>query len=296
MKIFEDKHYNANCIVMENNNLILKIIPSLGFKIASIKYKNKEFLFQPTNLKYESPLYADDFSKYDTSGLDEMIPTIDSCLYEGNFLPDHGDVWSLIWDVKVMDNSIAGKVNLKSLPLSFEKRISFENENTICMDYKVKNNSKEEQSYLWALHGLNNFNDDTEIILPKSATKLLDVINNEVIENKDKIDDLLKLCFYENNKNYKFYLLNEIEKGECGLLYKDCNLKYIIKYDININPYLGVWITKGGFKGEYNCALEPSNGFYDSLNIAKKNNKYEKIMPLEEKTWTINIEISELGM
>ncbi len=296
MRIYEDKHLNANCIVMENNNLVLKVIPNLGFKMASIKYKNKEFLFQPSLLKYEIPKFMDNFSKYDTSGLDEMIPTIDSCIYEDKFLPDHGDVWSLPWDINVQDEFIMGKVNLKSLPLSFEKRISFENENTIRMDYKVKNNSNEEQSYLWALHGLNNFNDDTEIILPKHINKVLDVIKNEIVE--DEIENLQKLKLlklYEDKKSYKFYILNEIENGECGLLYKDCNLKYTIRFDKNINPYLGLWITKGGFKGEYNCALEPSNGFYDSLIRAKSNNKYVKIMPLEEKMWTIYIEISTYG-
>ncbi|WDC83206.1 hypothetical protein PL321_10375 [Caloramator sp. mosi_1] len=59
-------------------------------------------------------------------------------------------------------------------------------------------------------------------------------------------------------------------------------------------PYLGVWINEGGFKGEYNCALEPSNAFYDSVEIAKG---YGKIKPLEageEQDWYVDVVLEEL--
>ncbi len=292
MKIFYDKHYNVDCITMENNNLKLKVIPKIGFKMASLTYKNKEFLFQPTDLKYSIPNFNDSFSDFDTSGLDEMIPSIDSCIYEdGCVIPDHGDVWSLPWKVEIVDDALIGKVDLISLPLKLEKKINFENDKSIRMDYKVKNTSLKEHSYLWALHGLNNFNDNTEIILPKGTNRILDVINNKIID--EKIENLLDLSKYKDKMFYKFYILDDLKSGNCGLYYKDCGFKYMIKFDKNITPYLGIWITKGGFKGEYNCALEPSNGFYDSLKLAKQNNKYEKILPLEEKNWTIYIEISE---
>lgn len=292
MNIYYDKHYNLECIVMENNNLKLKVIPELGFKMASLVYKHKEFLFQPSNLYYNIPSFNDSFSDYDTSGLDEMLPTIDSCIYEDNlYIPDHGDVWSLPWDVEIIDNCVAGKVVLRSLPLEFNKKISLDSESTIRMDYTVKNTSIKEQSYLWALHGLNNYDNDTKIILPKGVNRVLDVINNKVID--ENIENLLDLSKYEDNKFYKFYILDELKNGECGLYYKNHDLKYMIKFDKSVNPYLGVWITKGGFKGEYNCALEPSNGFYDSLKLAKENNKYQRIMPFEEKSWTVYIEISE---
>ena len=45
----------------------------------------------------------------------------------------------------------------------------------------------------------------------------------------------------------------------------------MLHYDVKKLPYLGVWITAGGFEGDYNCALEPSNGFYDGIGRAEKN-------------------------
>lgn len=294
--ISKDKHLNMNSIVLESELLKLSILPELGFKIASIIYKPKmkEFLFQPTLGKYDIPSYGDSFEKYDTSGMDEMLPTIDPCTYpagayEGNILPDHGDLWSLPWNASIIDNKVLGLVKLNSLPLEFQKNVSIENQNTIRMDYKLKNLSKDKTHYLWALHGLNQFNDHTKFIFSEDMIDVLNVANDEDLS----IIDLKYLKNYEDKKAHKYYFTNKIKSGVVGLDYTDERLKYIINYDPQINPYLGVWITKGGFKGEYNCALEPSNGFYDDLNRAYYNNKLSSLNSWEEREWTIFIEIKE---
>lgn len=296
VKIEKGKHLNIDAMVMESKHLQMKVLPQLGFKMASLVYKpkNKEFLSQPTKGKYHIPEYGDDFEKYDTSGLDEMLPTIDKDQYpvgelKGQVLPDHGDVWSLPWDIDILDKQIIGKVKLKSLPLEFTKSISFNNENTIKMDYKVKNLSHDDIHYLWALHGLNVFDDYTEFIFQEDMDFPINVHSNEDL---DKLD-LKYLKNYKDKRSYKYYFWGELKKGEVGLDYKKDRLQYLIKYDTKIHPYLGVWITKGGFKGEYNCALEPSNGFYDSVSLAYENNRVPLLKGKEEDEWTILIEIKE---
>lgn len=295
-QIYFDKHLNMDALIMENKYLQIKTLPKLGFKIASIIYKpkDKEFLFQPTKEKYHLPNYGDSFERYDTSGLDEMLPTIDKCKYPGHefrerILPDHGDVWSLPWNVEVLNNEIIGNVKLRSLPLGFTKSISFKDENTIRMDYQVKNLSNEDIYYIWALHGLNVFDNDTSFIFQNDMINPFNVQDNEDLNRFDFHD----LKNYGDGKTYKFYFPNEITRGQVGLNYKKDKIKYMIKYDSEILPYLGVWITKGGFKGEYNCALEPSNGFYDSVDLAYKNKKIPLLKENEKDKWTIYIEIKE---
>lgn len=293
-KIEIGKHLNVDAIIMKNEKLQVKLLPEIGFKIASIVYlpKQKEFLFQPTNKKYMYPNYRDKFEKYDTSGLDDVIPTIDECIYpngkfKGMLLPDHGDVWSTKWDVDVFENKVVGHVMLKSLPLELTRSIEFSNDDTIKLNYIVKNLDDGDVYFIWALHGLNTFDDYTEFIFEED---MLDVINVHDNEDLSKIN-LKKLNSYENNRAYKYYFLNKLSKGEVGLNYIKEKLKYIIKYDPDVLPYLGIWVTKGGFKGEYNCAIEPSNGFYDSLFTAYQNNKLPCLSSHEEINWTIEIKI-----
>ena len=136
---------------------------------------------------------------------------------------------------------------------------------------------------------LNNFDDDTEFVFPEDAGEVINVQGDEDLN----LMDLKDLSAYEDKKSYKYYFLGDIEAGTAALRYKKERLQYTINYDSKINPYLGVWITKGGFKDEYNCALEPSNGFYDSLDLAYRNEKLASLEAGEEQSWSILINIDK---
>ena len=144
-----------DCISLLQENIKVKVIPELGFKVASIVYKGNEMLFQPTEGRYRKVPYGSDFKTSDTSGMDEMMPTIEKCVLGCRSLPDHGDVWSVPWDVDICNGHIEGNVKLRSLPLRFSKAVKINNDDSIQMDYWVQNLSGERVPFLWALHGLN---------------------------------------------------------------------------------------------------------------------------------------------
>lgn len=308
IQIKEGKHLNMDAIIMKNKYLEIRLLPKLGFKMASFKYipKDKELLFQPTKGLYDIPFYGAAFEEYDTSGLDEMIPTIDKCDYRGNTLPDHGEVWSVPWNVEIVGKSLKGNIKLKTLPLIFYKSLCFHDENTIKVEYKVENLEDQEIEFLWALHGLNVFDDKTEIIVPKEAKNIINVHENDLLgevgrknsfpiakDVEGNFIDLTLLKNYKDNRCYKYYFLDQLEEGNVGLYYKEENILYTLKYNSKKIPYLGIWITKGGFKGEYNCAIEPSTGYYDSLELAIKNDKVTKLKPYEQFCWSIYMGVEE---
>ncbi|KAF2956695.1 DUF5107 domain-containing protein [Marinitoga sp. 38H-ov] len=298
------KYYNMESIILENNNIKLVVIPQIGAKVASIIYKpqNFEVLFQPTLKKYRLPKYGDSFEKYDTSGIDEMFPNIDECIYPfeeyyGEKLPDHGELWSIPWLCKkINDTSIYCEVKSPKFNYIFKRTINLKN-NTIVFNYSVKNLNKTEFRGFWAFHGLIAIDNNSEIIL-ENIDKVLNVKkNSKFLGNFENICDypiynnynLNKFLPIESKNTEKFYLLDKINSA--GITLNNNKLLYNIEFkDL---PYAGIWKNEGGFKGEYNCAIEPCNGFYDSLEIAKKYNKYLIFEPGEEKSWKISIELKE---
>lgn len=54
---------------------------------------------------------------------------------------------------------------------------------------------------------------------------------------------------------------------------------------------MGVWLTTGGFKNEKNVAIEPCNGYYDSLEKAYENGKVDYVEGSSENKWNILIDI-----
>lgn len=71
-----------------------------------------------------------------------------------------------------------------------------------------------------------------------------------------------------------FIYAERVSEGKCGIDYRGKDVQADIEWDNNVLPYLGFWITAGGFRGDYNCAWEPSSGYYDSVSRALRNNAY----------------------
>ncbi|MBM7559652.1 galactose mutarotase-like enzyme [Marinitoga litoralis] len=301
------KYYNMEGLSLENEYIRLIVLPELGAKVASILYKpqNFEVLFQPTLKKYDLPQYGDSFEKYDTSGIDEMFPNIDKCIYPfeeyyGETLPDHGELWSIPWKCeKENNNTIFCEVKSPKFNYIFKRTIEL-NKNSIIFNYSVKNLNNHLFRGFWAFHGLLAIDNNSEIIL-EGINRVLNIKKDSKYLGKgENICDypvynnyhLNKFLPVESKNTEKFYLLDKIDSA--GVTLNNNKLLYNINFkDL---PYVGIWKDEGGFKGEYNCAIEPCNGFYDSLEIAKKHGKYLTFEPGEEKSWSISIELKEIKL
>ncbi|PKM58337.1 MAG: hypothetical protein CVU98_01370 [Firmicutes bacterium HGW-Firmicutes-3] len=76
MQIQACDYKNIKGFLLENSNISVVVLPELGGKIASFKYKEKDFelLFQNPNDKYLVDQVGSDFSEYDVSGFDDCFP------------------------------------------------------------------------------------------------------------------------------------------------------------------------------------------------------------------------------
>ncbi|MDO5028624.1 MAG: hypothetical protein Q4E36_05090 [Bacillota bacterium] len=288
MKIYQGKHYNKDVYILENDQIHVKVLKDFGAKIVSIYKKDQDFelLFQASDKTYKDPNLGDNFEDYDRSGIDDMLPTIDSCLYPNSYkrLNDHGDLWAQKWDYEIKEDSLLCKVRCDSLKLDLYREIFLE-EDQVRLAYKLKNLTQQDHYYLWAFHGLMNFNDSTVLDFG-NAGQIINVIDGQAYDF-----DYRNLGAYPDKKSYKFYFQDPVEKGQVDVYYGQENVHLQMNFDTKINKYLGVWLTKGGLKGEYNFAIEPSSAYYDSLEKAYENHKVSQIASKEEKTWTLNLKL-----
>lgn len=93
----------------------------------------------------------------------------------------------------------------------------------------------------------------------------------------------------------KYYVEGMVGEGYCGYLYPVQGMKAEISYDPEKLPYLGFWVTAGAFRGDFNCALEPTTGFYDSIAVAQKNGRCPALAPDEQMGFTITVRLCEEG-
>lgn len=295
--------YSDGKCVMENGTLRAVIRVNPGGKLISLYslVKNEELLFQPPRKDYAMPHRGAAFADYEAAGFDDAFPNIDaeefSLRNRTISYNDHGDIWSAPMELYLKDGSAV--VHTRTGNFSFMKSISLDG-GRLTASYAIKNVSEDEFPCFYTMHCLFKCAENMRIIFPDSVEKVENAVDSERLGRAGTVHsfpvtengvDLSRVRGAKSGKYEKFYALGAVTDGSCGLYYPDNGIKVSVSWDTEALPYLGFWVTEGGFRGDYNCAPEPSSGYYDSISRAYKNKSLWILKPGEEKSFEISISV-----
>lgn len=290
---------NVQGICGENERISVTILPEFGGKLASLHYKPLDFELTAPNGKdsYNIPYLDADFSKYDASGLDDAFPNINANRIndQGRELvyPDHGEIWSSPFCYDIRNDSLVMTYRSKRFPYRYHKEISLQEEGVV-LHYKIINTQQEAFPCIWTFHGLFRYEEDMELMFPKNIKKFINVIESPESGGKEQSCSSIAIPPRKSNTMVKYYAKGSVATGSCGFYYPKHRMECILDYDPVKLPFLGVWITAGGYRGDYNCALEPSNGFYDDIEIARENGCLYYLEPNKPLEFTLKIQLNEV--
>jgi galactose mutarotase-like enzyme len=295
-----------------SNQIKVIVIPELGGKIVSLLYKptGKEWLVDAGSRELRPVPYGADFAKADMSGWDECFPTINVCSYpadgshKGKLLPDHGELWCIPWTCSAEPNTLVCRAEGRALPYTFTRKLRFISENKLRFDYEVTNTGGEGEplSVLWTAHPQFAVTEHTRIELPESITELL-VVNGGSRLERGKLyrwpdgDDaanplqLNRIGPAARQDCRKLYADGPVAEGWAGLAEADSGEMLRLEWPIEQVSYLGIWIDESLVNDRPVCALEPSNGFYDSLEEAYRRDRLLRIGSGETACWHLDVEL-----
>jgi galactose mutarotase-like enzyme len=301
---------NTESIVLENQYIRAVVMPSFGGKIASLIYKQNQFelLFQNPKPQFNhAPLHAD-FSEFEACGFDDAFPCMDGeevDIGEKKVrYPDHGEIWTASFDCFLKDDKLFLSYRSKILEYEYSKTVYLSGSSLVC-EYKIKNSGRISFPCIWTAHCLVRYEPDMRFLYP-AETKAVEMtfdslapgtagkkyyFPQDIVDGKNT--DFTKLPQTEKLYARKYYIADQIRKGVCGYEYPSQNMRAELFFDPSALPYLGFWITAGGFRRDYNCAFEPSSGYYDRISIARANKRLDYLEPGETKSFSLNIKLAE---
>lgn len=295
-------------VVLENEYVRSVILPDYGGKMVSFYDKSiqYEWLYQAREKSLRVPPYGADFSKYDSSGFDEMFPGIDQGPHPVNWdeIPDHGEVWTMPWTWKATCDGMELTVESDRFPYRLMKRIKL-GKNDVEITYKAVNKGSVPFPFIWTPHALLNYNDQTEIQVPEAMKEVMSVeassthlggwgtVHTYPVTSSVSTGESLNLAELEPSEEgtaEKFYFTQPLSEGWCALVQPDLGRKLTYHFPKEKVPYLGIWKTRGGYRGEHNIALEPCTGVYDDVYVADKIGRASYIPANGAYTWKFKME------
>ena len=298
---------NLTELRLENETLSAVILPQLGGKVSSVYFKPQAFELAAKNTRgaYRFPEEDADFSQYDASGLDDAFPNIDAAEMErdGKMVrsPDHGEIWS--HPFRVISQSPSEAVlewESSRFGYRYEKRLRLE-KSSLLFDWSITNTGENVLPCIWTFHGLMRYEEDMRLALPSDLSHFRNVMDSPLLgkagtvyERENDVWDFEGVPKRLPQTALKFYGEGRSSEGVCGLLYPSQKTACTLTYSADRLPWLGVWITAGGYRGDYNVALEPSNGFYDDIFTAKKNGCLFELPAKETLSFSLGLKLEAM--
>lgn len=314
------KERGKRIYLLENNCLQVKVVPSIGGKTISIFHKEKQFelLYDRGGTQLQKSKRGESFESGEASGFDDAFPSIEkeNINFQNHnlFYEDHGEIWtsSMSLDKDSLPDTLKLNVQGIHLPYSYEKRISL-SEDIVSYYYKITNNGEFDFPCIWAMHCLVRYEEDMKLLYPDHVLEFENVLASKELGEvgtlyQNRSNNPSELNVRNINYSYtfdkvpskdsktmlKYYVKSDSKEGFCGYEYPTSGVRCSIRYEKDMLPYLGVWVNAGGYRGEYNCALEPANGYYDSISKALERKKCKILTVGESISFSLHITLSTI--
>lgn len=270
---------------LKNDAVSLSVVPDLGAKLISLKdlRTGREWMWHPDGgLKLFTNHSHDDFSKSPLAGLDECLPTIAPCVWRGRQLPDHGELWSMPWEVDEKawaQCQLRTHIRLRLSPFEFTRTVELRR-NVVHLNYELKNLSHSEEHYLWAMHPLLRIESGDRVELPESVSNSM---------NQKNWHEPLFFAAPDNGSLKTF--ARPIREGRAAVKDSTGRNRLEFIWDAAENNTLGLWLTRGGWHGHHHFAVEPANAADDSLATAVARGEGGHVPGLGTITWSVQMRV-----
>jgi galactose mutarotase-like enzyme len=300
---------------LQSADLEIELVPELGAKMVSLRHlsSGRQWLWRDPHRAFRPASYGDDFASYDLSGFDECFPTIGGCYYPdapftGVFVPDHGEVWSLPWELEL--TSLGARLQTRGVrfPYVFEKRIDLLDGARMRIVYQLTNPSSAAFKCFWSAHPLFAVEPGMQVLLPgqpRLSQELMlggnrlrrDAFLSElrwplVTGEDDREHDLRELPATKGPVIDKVFA-GPLEMGWCAIWSPGSGDYVGFSFDPAHVSRVGVCVTLGMNPADEGAwgwvALEPGTGSTDRLDISILRGQYQLLSGKQTMGWELTL-------
>ena len=316
--IYQTNWHGVEAWSLVSSGLSVVMVPAMGAKIVSLvdRRTGAEWLIVSGDRPVRPVAYGALFHEQDMAGWDEMFPTIIPCpypgpgAYHGASLPDHGEAWTLPWQVaQAGEGRLILTLQGYALPYQLTRAADCPEPATLQLRYTLNNIGADPMPYLWAAHPQLTCGPDGQVVFPAEVTEVINTIPESwgwgppetrfgwpaamAIDGSPVRADLVGPPTLKRAR--KFFVLPEMRPSWAAVLRRDSGQWVRFEWDAARVPYLGLWVDEGALNHDSVAAPEPMTAWYDDLALAYQKGEVVTVPAGETHTWTLTVRLGSDG-
>ena len=305
-----DTHWHFHglrAVILENASLRVVILPETGGRIYSLVHKpsDTEFLWHhPRNTPRAVPFGAS-FDDTLVGGWDDLLPTVDDCHFNGESIPDHGELWSLPWEwhaVPTDDGSscLYTSVSAPITPLRFERWLTLDADHAeLRIRYRLSNLAPYPLDLIWGIHPMFAISPAHRLDVP-AGPMLVDQASSPrlgtaghsytwpLLPTAACTVDMRVVPPAESVMSGGHYALAPSQPW-FALTDQRKQVGVAMVYPADIFRVLWLWMSYGGWRNLYHLAVEPWVGYPLRLDQAVAAGRGYVLPPSQPVTYDVTV-------
>jgi hypothetical protein len=285
-------------VVLRSEAASVLVAPQLGGRIVEVvdHRVGRQWLWR----NHRTPIgpVAPD-SVYDEvwqGGFEELFPNdAATFLDDGSAYPDHGELWSVPWDVRDSTNTaVELGVRGRATDVEITKRISLI-DSEVTIRYRLRHDGLDRLHHLFKLHAAMHVDESCTIDLPGGVVEKVDsgfgsiVPTSELFEWPGADDVAIDRCHPAQSREFEFVYVAELPEGWCGITDQRSGARISIEYPQDVFPYCWLFITYGGWRGHNVVVLEPCTNHPKDLREAMARGTSAVLEVGEEREFEVRL-------
>ncbi len=283
---------------LRNRNLELCVVPELGGRIVSLtnRQDQTQWCWQSAAPRpWRRLTRGTPFDQGALAGFDECIPTVAACTSGHTSHVDHGDAWTSAWQV-TSDNGdsrhLRMQVELESVTSTLERTIHLLPEG-LRFDYLLSNHSPQPQQILWAFHPLFPLQANTRLLFWQRGwewrIESIEAPDGDTAHAPEAGPGLIDwLLERPTGAPACAKLFARTPPGLNRITIDRNGSKLHVSVEQQHIPWIGVWVSAGGWHGHHHLAIEPSNAGCDAVSAA---NDLPLLAPGGKRAWAFEMHL-----
>lgn len=287
-------------VELQTDELQVVVLPELGGRISSLVdvASGREWLWANTAI---GTYAVEPGAAYDPNwqgGWEELFPNDAATTMDGRDLPDHGELWSVPWEIVASD---AMRVTLRATGFStgtvVTKTFTVDRA-TLTIGYSVQHNGDTPLPYLFKLHPAIAVHGDCHIELPGGTIEPVDPRFGSMLPDGQRspwpgpTGHDISRCHDASSGLHEFVYVHDVPTGSVGVRDERTGRRLTIEYPLEVFGWCWFFLTYGGWNDLHVAVLEPCTTYPKDLDAARRAGTTPTLAPGDHLTFEVRCTVA----
>ncbi len=300
-------------LVLENERVRAVVIPALGGRIWELVDIERavQWVWHRPGVPLAANAPGADYDAVWAGGWEELFPNDAAGAIEGRSLPDHGEWWTLAWDVESVRSEGDVRVTLVSRTSVRRARCTKEflleaGSAAIEVRYRIESEEDEPFHFLFKQHLPLAVSPSCRIAVPGGTVTAVDPAFGSLLRDPGPqpwppliaaggADADLSRVLPSSSRTREFVYVSGLRESWCGVDDESAGASLRMHWDGALLPYLWLFITYGGWRDAHTVVLEPCTNLPKDLTEAVRLGQAARLTPGGIFETRVRVALSALG-